>query len=64
MDVQSVLHTIDGISTWVGKAAAWLIMILMAVVCIEVIKRYLLNAPTAAETPTPVPISMLPDTTA
>jgi len=47
MNVQSVLHTIDGISTWVGKAAAWLIMILMAVVCIEVIKRYLLNAPTA-----------------
>src|SRR5579872_191874 len=47
MNVQSVLHTIDGISTWVGKAAAWLIMILMAVVCIEVIKQYLLNAPTA-----------------
>jgi TRAP-type mannitol/chloroaromatic compound transport system permease small subunit len=47
MNVQSVLHTIDGISTWVGKAAAWLIMILMSVVCIEVIKRYLLNAPTA-----------------
>src|SRR5712672_3379383 len=47
MDVQRVLHTIDGISTWVGKAAAWLIMILMTVVCVEVIKRYLLNAPTA-----------------
>jgi TRAP-type mannitol/chloroaromatic compound transport system permease small subunit len=47
MNVQSVLHTIDGISTWVGKAAAWLIMILMSVVCIEVIKRYMLNAPTA-----------------
>ena len=47
MNVQSVLHTIDGISTWVGKAAAWLIMILMSVVCIEVFKRYLLNAPTA-----------------
>src|SRR6202008_266621 len=47
MNVQGVLHTIDGISTWVGKAAAWLIMILMTVVCIEVVKRYLLNAPTA-----------------
>jgi len=47
MNVQSVLHTIDGISTWVGKAAAWLIMLLMAVVCIEVFKRYILNAPTA-----------------
>jgi TRAP-type mannitol/chloroaromatic compound transport system permease small subunit len=42
-----VLHAIDGISTWCGKLAAWLIMALMAVVCVEVIKRYLLNAPTA-----------------
>ena len=33
MNVQGVLHAIDGISTWVGKAAAWLIMILMTVVC-------------------------------
>lgn len=47
MNVQSVLHTIDGISTWVGKAAAWLILVLMMAVCIEVFKRYLLNAPTA-----------------
>jgi TRAP-type mannitol/chloroaromatic compound transport system permease small subunit len=47
MNVQSVLHTIDGISTWVGKAASWLIVLLMTVVCVEVIKRYLLNAPTA-----------------
>ena len=47
MSVQNVLHTIDGISTWVGKAASWLIVILMTVVCVEVFKRYLLNAPTA-----------------
>jgi TRAP-type mannitol/chloroaromatic compound transport system permease small subunit len=47
MNVQGVLHAIDGISTWVGKAAAWLIIILMTVVCIEVFKRYILNAPTA-----------------
>src|SRR5262245_42143257 len=47
MKVQSALHTIDGISTWFGKAAAWLIIVLMSVVCIEVIKRYFLNAPTA-----------------
>src|ERR1700686_1435725 len=46
MNVQSVLHTIDGISTWVGKTAAWLIILLTAVVCIEVFKRYILNAPT------------------
>jgi TRAP-type mannitol/chloroaromatic compound transport system permease small subunit len=47
MTVERFLHTIDGISTWIGKAAAWLIVALMAVVCIEVVKRYLLNAPTA-----------------
>jgi TRAP-type mannitol/chloroaromatic compound transport system permease small subunit len=41
------LHAIDGISTWCGKLAAWLIMALMTVVCVEVIKRYMLNAPTA-----------------
>src|SRR6516162_2534029 len=47
MNVQGVLHAIDGISTWVGKAAAWLIIALMSVVCLEVFKRYILNAPTA-----------------
>jgi TRAP-type mannitol/chloroaromatic compound transport system permease small subunit len=47
MTVERFLHAIDGVSTWVGKAAAWLIVLLMAVVCIEVFKRYLLNAPTA-----------------
>jgi TRAP-type mannitol/chloroaromatic compound transport system permease small subunit len=41
------LHAIDGISTWCGKAAAWLIMALMTVVCVEVFKRYVLNMPTA-----------------
>src|SRR3954452_21403864 len=47
MSVQSILHAIDGISTWVGKTAAWLIIALMTVVCVEVFKRYILNAPTA-----------------
>jgi TRAP-type mannitol/chloroaromatic compound transport system permease small subunit len=47
MNVQTFLHTIDGISTWVGKAAAWLIMLLMTVVCIEVFKRYIMNSPDA-----------------
>jgi TRAP-type mannitol/chloroaromatic compound transport system permease small subunit len=47
MSVQNVLHIIDGVSTWVGKAASWLIVILMTVVCVEVFKRYILNAPTA-----------------
>src|SRR4029078_6283086 len=35
------------ISTWVGKAAAWLMIVLMSVVCIEVFKRYIVNMPTA-----------------
>jgi TRAP-type mannitol/chloroaromatic compound transport system permease small subunit len=47
MNVQRLLYTIDAISTWVGKAVAWLIIVLMAVVCVEVVKRYILNAPTA-----------------
>jgi TRAP-type mannitol/chloroaromatic compound transport system permease small subunit len=47
MSVQSFLHAIDGLSTWVGKIFAWLIMVLMTVVCVEVFKRYILNAPTA-----------------
>lgn len=47
MNVQKLLHTVDGISTWVGKASAWLIIGLMALICAEVFKRYLLNMPTA-----------------
>ena len=47
MNVQRFLNAIDGISTWAGKAAAWLIMGLMALVCVEVFKRYIMNMPTA-----------------
>jgi len=47
MTVQKFLHTIDAISTWTGKTVAWLIIALMTVVCLEVFKRYILNAPTA-----------------
>src|SRR3977135_1692864 len=47
MDIQRFLHTADRISTWAGKVAAWLIIALMTVVCVEVFKRYILNAPTA-----------------
>jgi TRAP-type mannitol/chloroaromatic compound transport system permease small subunit len=47
MSVQRVLHTAEGISTWVGKAFAWLIVALMLMVVIEVFKRYALNMPTA-----------------
>jgi TRAP-type mannitol/chloroaromatic compound transport system permease small subunit len=47
MNAQRLLYAIDGISTWFGKLAAWLIIALMTVVCVEVFKRYYLNAPTA-----------------
>jgi TRAP-type mannitol/chloroaromatic compound transport system permease small subunit len=45
--VQKYLLLADKVSTFVGKAFAWLIMLLMLVVCVEVVKRYALNAPTA-----------------
>src|SRR4030095_14567929 len=47
MNVQSLLHKIDELSTWVGKLFAWLLVVLMTIVCVEVFKRYILNAPTA-----------------
>jgi TRAP-type mannitol/chloroaromatic compound transport system permease small subunit len=47
MNAQRLLHTIDGISTFAGKTAAWLIMGLMTLVCVEVFKRYIMNMPTA-----------------
>ena len=47
MTAERILHGIDAVSTWVGKAAAWLIIGLMLLVCGEVFKRYALNAPTA-----------------
>ena len=47
MPVQRLLHTADRISTLAGKTFAWLIVVLMLVVCAEVFKRYALNAPTA-----------------
>ncbi len=46
MKVQTLLHTSDRISTWVGKAFAWLIVVLMVLVVAEVFKRYALNMPT------------------
>jgi len=47
MNAQRFLYIIDGISTWTGKTAAWLVVGLMALVCAEVFKRYILNMPTA-----------------
>jgi len=47
MKVQRLLFFADHISTWCGKTFSWLIILLMLVVCVEVVKRYALNAPTA-----------------
>lgn len=47
MNTQQLLYAADRLSTWTGKAFAWLIVALMLVVCAEVFKRYALNAPTA-----------------
>jgi len=47
MQIQRLLLFADHVSTWAGKAAAWLILVLTVAVCVEVFKRYLLNAPTA-----------------
>jgi TRAP-type mannitol/chloroaromatic compound transport system permease small subunit len=47
MNSQRLIQTADRLSTWTGKAFAWLIVVLMLVVCAEVFKRYALNAPTA-----------------
>jgi TRAP-type mannitol/chloroaromatic compound transport system permease small subunit len=47
MSVQRFLHAVDLISDWTGKIFAWLILVLTLVVCVEVFKRYILNAPTA-----------------
>jgi TRAP-type mannitol/chloroaromatic compound transport system permease small subunit len=47
MTIQQFLYGIDRFTTWVGKAASWLIVGLMLLVCAEVFKRYALNAPTA-----------------
>ena len=46
MNVQRVLHTIDGISTWVGKTFAWCILLLTFTTSYEVFARYMFGAPT------------------
>lgn len=47
MTVQRILLSADRLSSWSGKAFAWLIVALALVVGVEVFKRYILNAPTA-----------------
>jgi TRAP-type mannitol/chloroaromatic compound transport system permease small subunit len=41
------IRALDQFSHWSGKAFAWLIVVLMLAVAVEVFKRYILNAPTA-----------------
>ena len=40
------IHTIEGLSQWVGRAFGWCILILTLSVSYEVFVRYVLNAPT------------------
>ena len=47
MTITHFIESIDRVSEWSGKICSWLIIVLTAAVCIEVAKRYLLNAPTA-----------------
>jgi TRAP-type mannitol/chloroaromatic compound transport system permease small subunit len=44
--VTKFVHSIEGLSLWVGRAFAWCIMLLTLSVTYEVFVRYVLNAPT------------------
>ena len=41
-----IIHSIEGLSVWVGRAFGWCILILTFSVTYEVFVRYVLNAPT------------------
>ena len=45
--MKKLMLIVDEISTYVGKAAAWLIILLMLMVCVDVFRRYALSAPSA-----------------
>lgn len=44
--VLKLVHAIEGLSLWVGRAFAWCILLLTLSVSYEVFVRYVLNAPT------------------
>lgn len=44
--MEKFVHTIEGLSIWVGRAFGWCILILTLSVSYEVFVRYVLNAPT------------------
>jgi TRAP-type mannitol/chloroaromatic compound transport system permease small subunit len=41
-----ILHFIDSLSAWTGRAFSWCILVLTFATCYEVFVRYVLNAPT------------------
>ena len=45
--MQKMLLAVDGFSTWFGKAFAWLVVVLTALISVEVFSRYVLNKPHA-----------------
>jgi hypothetical protein len=46
-DFKKLMLVVDEISTFVGKGSGWLIILLMVMVCVDVFRRYVLNAPSA-----------------
>ncbi|MEL7255873.1 MAG: TRAP transporter small permease subunit [Pseudomonadota bacterium] len=44
--MQKIIHAIESLSQWVGKAFGWCILILTLSVSYEVFMRYVLNSPT------------------
>jgi TRAP-type mannitol/chloroaromatic compound transport system permease small subunit len=44
--MERFVHTVEGLSIWVGRAFGWCILILTLAVAYEVFVRYALNAPT------------------
>ena len=43
--MKKLLLAVDHLSTWIGQAFAWLIVLLTALISWEVFSRYILNAP-------------------
>jgi TRAP-type mannitol/chloroaromatic compound transport system permease small subunit len=44
--VKTFIHSVEGLSIWVGRGFGWCIMILTLAVSYEVFVRYVLNSPT------------------
>ena len=45
--MQRLIHYIDLVSTYVGKAFAWCVLVLTVAICYEIFLRYVLRTPTA-----------------